>query len=129
MKLLITEYSESDVPNIIPKSTERLKRKSVTSDIGEEDEDDEFFDANEELDEASSLAKWSSMEFENSDLDQTHSGSIQRPPVCIRSRSLYERTSTTPIDLDPQPQSASYKFMPKPLIDVNQCSQVFEKGA
>jgi hypothetical protein len=37
------------------------------------DEDDEFFDANEYWDENSSLSKWSSMELEHADLDNTTS--------------------------------------------------------
>ena len=119
------EYSEADVPNIIPKSTEKMKRKSLSDTMEEEDEDDEFFDCREQWDEASSLAKWSSMELENLDGEAINQNPDQEPQVSFRRvQSLHERSLTTPVDLDPQPLSARpYGMMSRPLIDVNQCSQ------
>ena len=124
------EYSEADVPNIIPKSTEKMKRKSLSDTMEDEnatEEDDEFFDCREQWDEASSLAKWSSMELENlDDGEAIIPNPDQEPQVSFRRvQSLHERSLTTPVDLDPQPLSARPYGMvaPRPLIDVNQCSQ------
>ena len=84
-------------------------------DIGiDEEEEDEFFDCNEQWDESSSLAKWSSMELETLDTSMDHANNPNQvePPVSFRRvQSLHERSSTTPIDLEPQPLSARPNFM------------------
>ena len=77
----------------------------------DEEEEDEFFDCNEQWDESSSLAKWSSMELETIDTDHANPNQVEPPVSFRRVQSLHERSSTTPIDLDPQPLSARPNFM------------------
>lgn len=107
------EYSEADVPNIMPKPSSMVKRKSISENNDFEEDDDEFFDARDQFDESSSLAKWSSMELENADPEATpgcHNN--QEPLIGVRRvQSLNERSEARP------------NFMSKPLIDVNQCSE------
>ena len=50
-------------------SDDEMKRRSLVESLEENDEDDEFFDAREQMDDSVSLAKWSSMELENVDMD------------------------------------------------------------
>ena len=83
-----------------------------TLDIGiDEEEEDEFFDCNEQWDESSSLAKWSSMELESLDTDNANPNQVEPPVSFRRVQSLHERSTTTPVDLDPQPLSARPNFM------------------
>lgn len=60
---VLVEYHESDVPNILPKIENQNSEEA--------EEDDEFFDAKDQWDDAVSLAKWSSMELEHADLEAT----------------------------------------------------------
>ena len=125
------EYSEADVPNIIPKPSRPRKSIGGNGDSAEE-EDDEFFDAREQWEETVSLAKWSSMDFENADPDAVGANVHKRcspqdqtePMINFRRvHSMTEKSSTTPVDaiqapLSARPHSATN---PRPIIDVNQC--------
>ena len=121
------EYSEADVPNIIPKPSR--VRKSIGGGDSEE-EDDEFFDAREQWEETVSLAKWSSMDFENADPDSVGAHKRyqdqQEPMINFRRvHSMTEKSTTTPVDtihapLSARPHSAT---TPRPIIDVNQCEE------
>ena len=123
------EYSEADVPNIIPKPSRT--RKSIGGG-GDSEEDDEFFDAREQWEETVSLAKWSSMDFENADPDavgSVHKRCPQDPTEPMinfrRVHSMTEKSTTAPVDpiqapLSARPHSAT---TPRPTIDVNQCSE------
>ncbi len=159
------EYSESDVPNIIPKGTEMLPRKSIVQanaeqgpaiaaipgptqqplgrsksvhvtksnsgggggpsspagppvypimgrklkepkdgdDDEEEDEEDEFFDCREDLDDTSSLAKWSSMDLpEYDENDGSGKGSQE-----VQLRSPADKSGSSDQLLEPSASTRS----------------------
>ncbi len=123
------EYGEADiVPQILPKPSERIKRKSIHEENSLEEEDDEFYDAREQWDDASSLAKWSSMELEHADLESTPSVASAMAATASqaakddlvsfrRVQSLHEKGST-PVEVNQPPLSARPHLMSRPIIDV-----------
>ncbi len=121
------EYHEADMlPSLLANKSNGNNMKPRSLD---DEDDDEFFDAREQWDEIS-LAKWSSMELENVDLEQTPSSGSrvaslrdQEPNVNFRRvHSLNEKSLTTPVDPGHPPLSARPHAMSRPIIDVNQCS-------
>ena len=126
------EYSEADVPKILMQAKPRGLEAGA-----EEEEDDEFFDAREQWEETVSLAKWSSMDFENPDLDLDHRGSHrshEEPPINFRRvQSMNEKSLSTPVEAVPaMPMSArpmsshNHSSRLQPVIGINRCSSTSE---
>ena len=139
------EYSEADVPKILSPKPARVRKSDGNEDNSEdgeqddeEEEDDEFFDAREQWEERVSLAKWSSMDFENADLDldQRRIDMGQDEPMINfrRAQSMHEKSLSTPLDrggipnmpMSARPHSAGLSAgggRMQPVIDINRSSE------
>lgn len=120
------EYSEADVPKILSPKPSRVRKSEEDDGEDDDDDDDEFFDAREQWEERVSLAKWSSMDFENQDLDLDQRRldmAGQEPMITFRrAQSMHEKSLSTPMETVPaMPMSARpHSGGVKPVIGINQ---------